>query len=51
MNAQAVNGKIQQIVRPGALDDIRKDAFLRVWGESRGDRIVAEVVLYFYLPG
>lgn len=51
MNAEVVNGKIQQIVRPGTLDDIRKDAFLRVWGEGRGDRIIAKVILYFYLPG
>jgi hypothetical protein len=51
MNAEVVNGKIQQIVRPGALDDIRKDAFLRVWGEVKGDRVIAKVLLYFYLPG
>ena len=51
MNTEAVNGKIQQVVRSGTLDDIRKDAFLRVWGEGKGDRVVAKVILYFYLPG
>lgn len=50
-NAEAVNGKIQQVVRPSTLDDIRKDAFLRIWGEGKGDRIIAKVILYFYLPG
>jgi hypothetical protein len=51
MKAEVINGKIQQVVRPGELDDIRKDAFLRVWGEGRGERIIARVILYFYLPG
>ena len=38
--------KIQQVVEPGSLDDLDENTALTVWGERRGDRIVAQVLLY-----
>ena len=38
--------KIQQVVEPGSLDDLDENTSLTVWGERRGDRIVAQVLLY-----
>lgn len=38
---------LQQKLEPvDSLDDIKADASLRVWGEKRGDRVIAQVVLY-----
>ena len=48
--AKVTDGKIQEVVEPGTLDDIRGDALLQVWGERKGDRVVARVVVYSYLP-
>ena len=48
--ARGTEGKIQEVVEPGGLDDIRADAMLQVWGERKGDRIIAQVVVYSYLP-
>jgi hypothetical protein len=45
-----VGDKIQEIVAPGTLDDIGSQALVEVWGERQGDRLVARVVLYSYLP-
>jgi hypothetical protein len=36
----------QQLVAPGSVDEIRDDGFVTVWGERRGDRVIASVVLY-----
>jgi len=44
------DGKLQQRVQPGMLDDIRGDAMVQAWGEARGDRLVARVIVYHYLP-
>jgi len=38
--------KIQQVVEPGSLDDLDENTSLTLWGERRGDRIVAQVLLY-----
>jgi hypothetical protein len=40
------DGKIQQIVVAGALDGIGTNSFVSAWGERRGDRVVARVVVY-----
>ena len=40
------DGKIQQIVVAGALDEIGTNSFVSAWGERRGDRVVAKVVVY-----
>lgn len=42
--------KIQEVVAPGTLDDIGPQALVEVWGEQQGDRLVARVILYSYLP-
>ncbi len=39
-------GKIQQKVEPGSADEIGQNSFVTVWGEKRGDRLIASVVLY-----
>jgi hypothetical protein len=38
--------KIQQVVAPGSLDDLGENVHMQVWGERRGDRVVARVVFY-----
>ena len=38
---------VQQVVKPiDSLEEIGQNAEMEVWGERRGDRIVAEVVVY-----
>lgn len=39
--------KVQQVVQPDAsLDQVAENTEFEVWGERRGDRVVAEVVVY-----
>lgn len=38
--------KIQMKVEPGTLDEIGNGSMVTIWGERRGDRIIADVVLY-----
>lgn len=45
-----VDGRLQEAVAPGSLDDIGAQALVEVWGERQGDRLVARVILYSYLP-
>lgn len=45
-SGEVVNGVVQEEVAPGSVDDIEKGSLINVWGEQRGDRIVAEVVKY-----
>jgi len=40
------DGKLQQVVEPGSLEDIEKYSFTSAWGEKRGDRLFATVFLY-----
>jgi hypothetical protein len=38
---------IQQVIRPiDSLEEVGKNTELQVWGERRGDRVVAEVLVY-----
>ena len=37
---------IQQKVKPGSLDEISKNTSVMVWGQRRGDRLIATTVLY-----
>ncbi len=48
--SKAVDGKVQQVLAAGTLEDIRADAMLQVWGVSEGDRVVARVLVYSFLP-
>ncbi|UCC63598.1 MAG: hypothetical protein JSV36_00625 [Anaerolineae bacterium] len=41
-----VDGKLQQVVKPGSLEEIEKYSFTFAWGEKRGDRLFATVLLY-----
>jgi hypothetical protein len=40
------NGNIQQKVAPGSLDELGQNSFVTAWGERRGDRLIAKVLLY-----
>jgi hypothetical protein len=44
--AEAEDGKIRQVVRPGSVDEIGTDNLISVWGEERGSRVFAEVLVY-----
>ena len=37
---------IQQVLDPGTLDEIGKDSIVSAWGERRGGRVVAEVLVF-----
>ena len=40
------DGKIQQVVKPGSLEEIGKHSLISVWGQERGSRLFAEVLVY-----
>jgi hypothetical protein len=40
------DGKVQQQVAPGSLDEIGSSSFVSAWGERRGDRVIAKVLMY-----
>ena len=40
------NGKLQQVVQPGSLDDISANSMVQAWGEKQGDRLVARVLVF-----
>ncbi len=40
------NGIIEELVAPGSVDEIESGSLISVWGEQRGERIVASVVKY-----
>lgn len=44
--AEAEDGKIQQVVKPGSLEEIEKHSLISVWGQERGSRLFAEVLVY-----
>lgn len=39
-------GSVQQIVEPLEFSELETNAFATVWGQKRGDRLIAEVILY-----
>jgi hypothetical protein len=39
---------LQQVLNPGTLDEMGEHSSLQVWGQRRGDRVVAEVILYTF---
>jgi hypothetical protein len=43
---EATNGVIHEVVIPGSVDEIGESHLVSVWGERRGDRIVADVLKY-----
>lgn len=40
------SGPIQQVLSPVSLDEIGQGSIIRVWGEKRGDRVTAELIMY-----
>ena len=46
LKTQPVDGKVQQQVEPGSLDEIGANSFVSAWGERRGDRVIASVLMY-----
>jgi hypothetical protein len=38
--------KIQQVVKPGSLDDLGPNSMVSVWGEKQGDRYIAKVISF-----
>ncbi len=45
-DASPSGGKVQQQVAKGSLDEIGSNSFVSAWGERRGDRLIAKVLLY-----
>jgi hypothetical protein len=43
---EAEDGKIQQVVKPGSVEEIGKPSLISVWGQERGSRLFAEVLVY-----
>ncbi|UCC63600.1 MAG: hypothetical protein JSV36_00635 [Anaerolineae bacterium] len=43
---EAKDGEIQQVVRSGSLEEIEKHSLISVWGQERGSRLFAEVLVY-----
>jgi hypothetical protein len=37
---------IQQVVKPGSLDDLGTNSMISVWGDKQGDRYIANVVVF-----
>lgn len=46
VKTQPVDGKLQQQVAPGSLDEIGANSMVTAWGERRGDRVIATVLFY-----
>lgn len=45
-DAPQADGTRKQTVEPGAVDEIGENSIISVWGERRGDRVIAHTVLY-----
>jgi hypothetical protein len=50
IDAALYDGKLHQQVAPGLVDEIGELSFVRAWGEMRGDRLVASVLVYSLPP-
>ncbi|UCC63234.1 MAG: HAMP domain-containing histidine kinase, partial [Anaerolineae bacterium] len=42
----APSGPIQQVLKPGSLDELDENSTVKVWGETSGDSVVAEVIVF-----
>ncbi|MCP4544019.1 MAG: hypothetical protein GY832_43455 [Chloroflexi bacterium] len=40
------SGKIEQVVKPGSLEEISDNSIVSAWGEERGGRVLADVLVY-----
>jgi hypothetical protein len=50
MDQALSDGKCYQKVAPGSVEEIGELSFVRAWGEMRGDRLIASVLLYSRPP-
>jgi hypothetical protein len=50
MDGPVIDGKIQEQVALGDFNEIGPNALVEAWGERQGDRLVARVMVYRYLP-
>jgi hypothetical protein len=46
IKSQPSSGTVQQKVEPGSLDGIGSNSMISAWGERRGDRVIAQVLVY-----
>lgn len=42
----APSGPVKQVLAPGSLDEIDETGTIQAWGVRRGDRVVAEVIVF-----
>ncbi len=40
------SGKIQQVIKPGSLDDITPNSMIQVWGDKTGERTIVRILVY-----
>jgi len=40
------SGPVQQVLKPGSLDEVGQNDVVSAWGERSGDRLVARVIVY-----
>lgn len=45
-NPPASSGTVQQKLEPGSIDEIGTNSLLAAWGEQRGERLIARVLVY-----
>jgi hypothetical protein len=50
MDSALKDGKLYQQLAPGSVEEIGELSFVRAWGEMRGDRLIASVLLYSRPP-
>ncbi len=41
------SGPMQQKLNPGSLDEIGANSTVSVWGDKRGDRVIAEILVFY----
>jgi hypothetical protein len=50
LDEAVAEGVLHQILEPGTVEEIGELSFVRAWGEMRGDRLVASLLLYTRPP-
>jgi hypothetical protein len=50
LDEAVAEGVLRQVLEPGTVEEIAELSFVRAWGEMRGDRLVASVLLYSRPP-
>ncbi len=50
LGGAAPSGPVKQVLTPGSLDEIDETSAVQAWGERRGDRLVAEVIVFAPQP-